>query len=122
VTHTVYLVWLYLKFDEQVLALLSRDVLFENSEATRTPNAEIPFTFSGTGILSSAKSGTPNFFFAYVEFAQILIKIMHVYIIHIYVYMNVNRPRIHYTVITLWVSICSCGWYELCAEVLRHIF
>jgi hypothetical protein len=45
VTHTVYLVWLHLKLDEQVLALLSRDVLVENSEATRAPNADIPIIF-----------------------------------------------------------------------------
>jgi hypothetical protein len=42
--------------------------------------------------------------------AQILIKIMHVCIIHIYVYMKVTRPRVHYRVITLWVSIYICCW------------
>jgi hypothetical protein len=56
-------------------------------------------------------------FFVYVVFAQILIKIMHVYIIHIYVGMKVTRPNVHYRVITLWVSISSCSWYELYAEV-----
>jgi hypothetical protein len=66
-------------------------MLFENSEAKRAPNADI----SVIGILSLAKSGIPNFFFVYVEFAQILIKIMYVYIIHIYVYMEVTRLRIH---------------------------
>jgi hypothetical protein len=33
-----------------------------------------------------------------------------------------QRPRVHYRVITLCVSISSCCWYELYAEVLRHIF
>jgi hypothetical protein len=56
-------------------------------------------------------------FFVYVVFAQILIKIMHMYIIHIYVRMKVTRPRVHYRVITLWVSISSCCWYEFYAEV-----
>jgi hypothetical protein len=58
-----------------------------------------------------------SFLFAYVMFAKILIKIMHVYIVHIYVYMKVTRPRVHYRVITLWVSISSCCWDEFYAEV-----
>jgi hypothetical protein len=45
VTHTAYLVWLHLKLDEQALALLSRDVAFENSEATRAPTVDIAVIF-----------------------------------------------------------------------------
>jgi hypothetical protein len=41
----MYLVWLHLKLDEQVLASVSRDVVFENLEATRAANADIPATF-----------------------------------------------------------------------------
>jgi hypothetical protein len=68
------------------------------------------------------KKWNPKFIFffpsAYVVFAQILIKIMHVYIIHIlYAYMKVTRPRVHYRVITLWESSSSCCRYELYAEV-----
>jgi hypothetical protein len=37
-------------------------------------------------------------------FAKILIKIIHAYIIHIYVYTKVNRLRVHYIVITLGMS------------------
>jgi hypothetical protein len=40
--------------------------------------------FSVIGILSSAKSGI-QFFFAYVVFAKILIKIIQLYIIYIYI-------------------------------------
>jgi hypothetical protein len=45
--------------------------------------------FSVIDILSSAKSGIPFFFFAYVVFAKIFIKIIQVYIIHMYVCMYV---------------------------------
>jgi hypothetical protein len=44
-SHTVYLVWLHFKLDEQDLVLLSRDVVFENSQATRAPNADMPVIF-----------------------------------------------------------------------------
>jgi hypothetical protein len=38
------------------------------------------------------------------------------------VIISITYPRVHYTVNTLWVSICSCCWYELYAEVLRQSF
>jgi hypothetical protein len=41
----MYLVWLHLKLEEQILASVSRDVVFENLEATRAPNADIPVIF-----------------------------------------------------------------------------
>jgi hypothetical protein len=78
----MYLVWLHLNLDKQVLALLSRDVVFENSEATRSPNADIPVIFLSLAFCRPKKSGIPNLFFAYVEFVQILIKIMQVYYSH----------------------------------------
>jgi hypothetical protein len=90
----MYLVWLHLKLDEQVLASISRDVVFENLEATRAANADIPVIFLSLTFCRPQKV-------AYVVFAQILIKSMHVYIIHIHVYMEVTRPRVHYRVITL---------------------
>jgi hypothetical protein len=68
----------------------------------------IPVTFLSLAFCRRQKVETQISFFAYVEFAQILIKITHVHIIHIYVYVKVTRPRVHYIVITLWVSISSC--------------
>jgi hypothetical protein len=47
---------------------------------------------------------------------------MHVCIVHKYAYMKATGLRVHYIVITVWVSICSCCWYEFYVEVLRHIF
>jgi hypothetical protein len=87
-----------LKLDEQVLALLPRDVLFDNSEATRAPNADIPVIFLSLAFCRRQKLESQiSFLFAYVLFAKILIKNRHVYIVHIYVYMKVTRPRVHYT-------------------------
>jgi hypothetical protein len=54
-THTTYLVYLHSKPDEQVLALLSRHVLLENSEATRVPNADIPVIFLSLAFCSRQK-------------------------------------------------------------------
>jgi hypothetical protein len=82
----------------------------------------IPVIFLPLAFCRRKKAESQISFFAYVVFAKILIKIMHVYIIHIYVYMKVTRPRVHYRVITLWVSISSCCWGEFYAEVLKHIF
>jgi hypothetical protein len=90
VTHTVYLVWLHLKLYEQVLALLSRDVLFDNSEATRAPNTDIPVIFLSLAFCRRQKVESQIYFhFAYVMFAKILIKIMHVFIVHIYIYIYI---------------------------------
>jgi hypothetical protein len=110
----MYLVWLHLKLDEQVLALVSSGVVFENHEATSMPAADVPFNFRSLAVCRRQTVESQIFlsflflFFAYVVFAEILIKIMHVRIIYIYVYMKVTRPHVHYRVITLWVSICSC--------------
>jgi hypothetical protein len=79
----MYLVWLHLKLDEQVLALVSR---VWSSKIARLQALQLQI-FLSFFVLSSAKSVIPNFFFffTYVVFAQILIKIMHVCIVYMYI-------------------------------------
>jgi hypothetical protein len=114
VTHMMYLVCLHLKLDKQVgFSLSIEGVVFENHKVTRSPNADIPVIFLSFAFCRRQKVEYQIYFLAYIVFAQILIKIMHVYIIHIYV----TRPHVHYRVITLWVFIYSCCWYEYYAEV-----
>jgi hypothetical protein len=79
-THTVYLVWSHLKLDKQVLASVPKGRC-SKIRGYKGSKCRHSCHFSVIGILSLAKSVIPNFFFANVEFAQILIKIMHVYII-----------------------------------------
>jgi hypothetical protein len=77
--------------------------VFENRDATRAPNADIRIIFLSLAFCRRQKVESQiSFSFAYVVFAQILV------IIHIYAYMKVTGPRVHYRVITLWVSISSC--------------
>jgi hypothetical protein len=45
VTHTMYLAWLHLILDEQVFSLSIEGVVFENREATRAPNSDVPVIF-----------------------------------------------------------------------------
>jgi hypothetical protein len=82
----MYLVWLHLKLDEQVLALVSSGVVFENHEATSMPAADVPFNFRSLAVCRRQTVKSLFFFFAYVVFAEILIKIMHVYYLYICIY------------------------------------
>jgi hypothetical protein len=78
------LVWLHLKLNEQVSVLLSR-MWCSKIARLQAPAADMPFIFRSLHFVVD-KKWNPTFF-AYVVFAQILIKIMHVCIIHIYVYI-----------------------------------
>jgi hypothetical protein len=93
-THTVYLVWLHLKLGEQVLAFLSRDVVFENSEATRAPNADVPVIFLSLAFCRRQKLESQISFFRTLSLHKYSLKLCTC-VLFIYVYMKVTRPRIH---------------------------